>query len=69
MRARAWAIVSSKSAKIAGLVFGNGKPVVVYLKHEGYLDVPDVQRLDRDGVVSWINAASSSSEPTTSCSW
>ena len=29
MRARAWAIVSPKSAKIAGLVFGNGKPVVV----------------------------------------
>ncbi len=40
-----------------------GKPVVVYLKHEGYLDVPDVQRLDRDGVVSWIKYAMVRQDP------
>jgi dihydrodipicolinate synthase/N-acetylneuraminate lyase len=34
-----------------------GQPVIVYLKHEGYLEVADIQRLDRDGVISWIKYA------------
>ena len=34
-----------------------GKPLVVYLKFDGYLDVPHIQRLERDGVISWIKYA------------
>lgn len=34
-----------------------GKPVVVYLKHEGYLEARQVQSLVEDGLVSWIKYA------------
>ena len=34
-----------------------GKPLVVYLKFDGYLDVPHIERLERDGVISWIKYA------------
>jgi len=34
-----------------------GKPAVVYIKFDGFLDVPDVKRLVDDGLVSWIKYA------------
>lgn len=34
-----------------------GKPVVAYIKHEGYLDVDDLKRLVDDGLISWIKYA------------
>lgn len=34
-----------------------GKPIVLYLKHDGMLDVETVQRLYDDGLVSWIKYA------------
>ena len=34
-----------------------GKPVVVYIKHEGYTEPENVARLVADGVVSWVKYA------------
>jgi dihydrodipicolinate synthase/N-acetylneuraminate lyase len=34
-----------------------GKPVVAYIKHEGYLDVDDLKHLVDDGLISWIKYA------------
>ena len=34
-----------------------GKPIVVYLKQEGFLEVENVKRLVDDGLVSWIKYA------------
>ncbi len=34
-----------------------GKPIVVYVKQEGYLTPPDIARLVQDGCVSWIKYA------------
>jgi dihydrodipicolinate synthase/N-acetylneuraminate lyase len=34
-----------------------GRPVVLYLKHDGMLDVPDIERLMDDGLISWIKYA------------
>jgi dihydrodipicolinate synthase/N-acetylneuraminate lyase len=34
-----------------------GRPVVLYLKHEGYIDVAHVKRLMDDGCLSWIKYA------------
>jgi dihydrodipicolinate synthase/N-acetylneuraminate lyase len=34
-----------------------GRPAVLYIKHDGYIEVDDVQRLMRDGLLSWIKYA------------
>lgn len=34
-----------------------GRPIVLYLKHDGMLDVDTVQRLTKEGLVSWIKYA------------
>ncbi|MDQ3396486.1 MAG: dihydrodipicolinate synthase family protein [Deinococcota bacterium] len=41
-----------------------GKPIVIYLKFEGYLDVDGVRRLVKDGVVSGIKYAVVRDDPT-----
>ncbi len=40
-----------------------GKPVVVYIKFEGYLDVPHVRALMDEGWVSWIKYAIVRNDP------
>ena len=35
-----------------------GKPIVLYIKFEGYLEPGDAQGLVDDGVVNWINTPS-----------
>lgn len=34
-----------------------GKPIVVYLKHDRWMDPKDIAALDADGVISWIKYA------------
>ena len=41
-----------------------GKPVVAYIKHEGYLDVDDLRHLVDDGLISWIKYAIVRDDPT-----
>ena len=41
-----------------------GKPVVVYLKFEGYLDLSDLQALVEDGVVAWVKYAVVREDPS-----
>lgn len=40
-----------------------GKPVVVYLKQDGVLDVETIRKLDADGMISWIKYAIVRSDP------
>lgn len=41
-----------------------GKPIVVYIKNEGYLEPENVQRLVDDGLVSWIKYAIVREDPS-----
>jgi dihydrodipicolinate synthase/N-acetylneuraminate lyase len=34
-----------------------GRPAVLYIKHDGFVDVPTVRRLMEDGLLSWIKYA------------
>lgn len=34
-----------------------GRPAVLYLKHDGVMDVDTIQRLSQDGLISWIKYA------------
>ena len=55
---------SRDGATPAGLAMGIrrfvdrwGRPIVLYLKHDGMLDVETIQRLTGDGLISWIKYA------------
>lgn len=41
-----------------------GKPVVAYIKHEGYLDVAELRQLVDDGLISWIKYAIVREDPS-----
>jgi dihydrodipicolinate synthase/N-acetylneuraminate lyase len=34
-----------------------GRPAVLYIKHDGFVDVPTVRKLMQDGLLSWIKYA------------
>lgn len=41
-----------------------GKPIVVYIKHDGFIEVENVKRLVDDGLVSWIKYATVRDDPS-----
>lgn len=41
-----------------------GRPAVLYIKHEGWIDVPTVSKLMDDGCLSWIKYAIVREEPS-----
>ncbi|OYW13571.1 MAG: dihydrodipicolinate synthase family protein, partial [Planctomycetales bacterium 12-60-4] len=45
------------AAGVRRLVDRLGRPIVLYLKHDGMLDVPTITALMRDGLISWIKYA------------
>ena len=45
------------ASAVRHLVEKSGKPAVLYIKHDGFVDVPDVQKLMADGLLSWIKYA------------
>jgi dihydrodipicolinate synthase/N-acetylneuraminate lyase len=42
---------------VRNFVEAYGKPAVLYIKHDGFIDVSDVKRLMDDGLISWIKYA------------
>ena len=42
---------------IARFVDKFGRPIVLYIKHDGMIDVQTVEQLHRDGLISWIKYA------------
>ena len=44
-------------AAVRRFVEATGKPAVLYIKHEGYIDVDAVRPLMNDGLLSWIKYA------------
>ncbi len=41
-----------------------GKPIVVYVKHDGFIEVENVKKLVDDGLVSWIKYATVREDPS-----
>ena len=48
---------------IARFVDRFGRPIVLYIKHDGMIDVPTVEQLHRDGLISWIKYAIDREDP------
>ncbi len=42
-----------------------GRPIVLYLKHDGAVDVETIQKLQQDGLISWIKYAIVRKNPET----
>jgi dihydrodipicolinate synthase/N-acetylneuraminate lyase len=42
---------------VRNFVEAYGKPTVLYIKHDGFIEVSDVKRLMDDGLISWIKYA------------
>jgi dihydrodipicolinate synthase/N-acetylneuraminate lyase len=49
--------VQGVAAAVRNFVDAFGKPAVLYIKNDGYVDVPTVKRLMDDGLISWIKYA------------
>ena len=45
------------AAALSRFVDSYGRPAVLYLKHDGTIEIDAIQRLLRDGVISWIKYA------------